>query len=173
MTKRKSVQDYRKAWRDSIAKKQKIETDIKARLKDICTTHPEIIVGTKADEHRTPIKAKSIADLTYIEGMDTSTALAFIEIIEKELADAHPHQQTKINFDNKYQDFIEYQDDDNDYEPPERKELTEVLNIRLYCMHESCRTYIKGEEGYNGAFTAETGQYCDLRNKGYTCTKHR
>ena len=94
--KRKTVKDWRKAWRDSIAKTQKIEADIKVRLEDLCTAHPEIIVGTKADADRTPIKAKEIANLTYEDGMITSTRLAFIEIIEKALADQHPHKQMKL-----------------------------------------------------------------------------
>ena len=96
MAKRKTVTDWRKAWRDSIAKTQKIEADIKVRFKDLCTAHPDIIVGTAADAERTPIKAKSIADLTYIEGLDTSATLAFIEVIEKALADQHPHQQQDL-----------------------------------------------------------------------------
>ena len=96
MEKRKTVKEWRKAWRDSIAKTQKIENEIKERLKDLCTAHPEIIVGTKADADRTPIKAKSIGNLTYIEGMETSTRLAFIEMIEKALADAHPHKQLNL-----------------------------------------------------------------------------
>jgi len=96
MAKRKTVTDWRKAWRDSIAKTQKIEADIKVRFKDLCTAHPDIIVGTAADAERTPIKAKSIADLTYIEGLDTSATLAFIEVIEKALADQHPPQQQDL-----------------------------------------------------------------------------
>lgn len=96
--KRKTVKDWRKAWGDSILKTQKIENDIKVRLQDLCKANPDVIVGTKADAERTPIKAKSIADLTYIEGMDTSARLAFIGIIEKALADQHPHQQQDIPF---------------------------------------------------------------------------
>jgi len=96
MAKRKTVKDWRKAWRDSVAKTQKIEKDITLRLKDLCTAHPDIIVGVQANSERTPIKAKTISDLTYIEGMDTSARLAFIEIIEKALADAHPHQQQEL-----------------------------------------------------------------------------
>jgi len=93
MENRKTVKEWRKAWRDSIAKTQKIENEIKLRLKDLCTTHPEIVVGTKADADRTPIKAKEVMNLTKIDGMQTSTRLAFIEMIEKALADAHPHKQ--------------------------------------------------------------------------------
>ena len=111
---RKTVKDWSKAWRDSIAKTQKIEAEIEVRLKDLCTAHPEIIVGTKADTDRTPIKAKSIADLTYDDGMITSTRLAFIEIIEKALADAHPHQQQDLPFVKQHPDDIETT---NGYEP--------------------------------------------------------
>ena len=96
MEKRKTVKEWRKAWRDSIAKTQKIENEIKLRLKELCTAHPDIVVGTQANAERTPITTKSIIDLSPVEGMDTSTTLAFIEIIEKELADAHPHQQLNL-----------------------------------------------------------------------------
>jgi len=74
--------------------------------------------------------------------------------------------------DQKLKDFIEYEDNGDNYKYPERKEVTEHLEIRLYCMHEGCNKYIKGIEGYNGAFTAETGQSCDLRNQGFMCVKH-
>jgi len=99
MEKRKTVKDWRKAWRNSVAKTQKIEADIKVRLRDLCTAHPDIIVGTAANSERTPIKAKAIADLNHIQGMDTSAVLAYIEIIEKALADAHPHKQLTM-YDN-------------------------------------------------------------------------
>jgi hypothetical protein len=69
--------------------------------------------------------------------------------------------------------FIEYIDEGDVYEPPERHEVSEVLEIRLYCEHEGCKKYIKGEEGYNGSFFAETGQYADLRNQGWYCTEHQ
>jgi hypothetical protein len=71
-------------------------------------------------------------------------------------------------------DFIEYTDNGDGYEPPERHEASEVLEIRLYCGHEGgCNKYIKGWEGYNGAFTAETGQQADLRNQSWMCSEHQ
>jgi hypothetical protein len=70
-------------------------------------------------------------------------------------------------------DFIEYTDNGDDYVPPERKFENDILEIRLYCMHEGCNKYIKGKEGYNGMFTAETGQHADLRNQGWYCEEHR
>lgn len=73
--------------------------------------------------------------------------------------------------------FYEYSDCDwNDeplYHPPVRKEASENLPIRLYCYEKGCKQFIKGIEGYNGAFTAETGQTADLRNECWYCTEHQ
>ena len=68
--------------------------------------------------------------------------------------------------------FIEFIDNGDDYQSPERKEVAEVLEIRLYCFEDGCNVYIKGNEGYNGMFTAETGQQVDLRNECFYCSKH-
>lgn len=70
-------------------------------------------------------------------------------------------------------DFIEYTDIGDDYIHPERHIENEVLEIRLYCDKPGCKTYIKGWEGYNGNFTAETGQHADLRNQSFVCINHR
>ena len=74
-------------------------------------------------------------------------------------------------------DFYEYTDIDYTdipiYHPPVRKEASERLAIRLYCEVKGCKQFIKGTEGYNGAFTAETGQTADLRNEGWYCTEHQ
>ena len=58
------------------------------------------------------------------------------------------------------------------YKEPVRQFSNEALEIRFYCFHKRCRKYIKGREGYNGAFTAETGQMADLRDQVWYCTKH-
>jgi len=71
------------------------------------------------------------------------------------------------------EDFKEYTSEDDNYVSPERKEVSEVIPIRLYCSHPGCKKYIKGDEGYNGGFTAETGQYADLRNQSWYCKEHR
>ena len=72
-------------------------------------------------------------------------------------------------------EFKEYIDNDKgDYNYPERQYENDVLDIRLYCNHTSeCNVYVKGKEGYNGSFTAETGQHADLRNQCFMCKKHR
>lgn len=172
MTNRKSGKDWRKAYNDAKAKVIKIENQITDRLVELCKANPDVIVGIQADSEHTEIKAKSIQDITYIETMTTEVRLIYIEIIEKALADAHPYQQGNL-FEKSETDFIEYYDDGDEYVHPERKTENEILEIRLYCMHEDCKIYIKGQEGYNGAFHAETGQYCDLRNQGFKCKKHR
>lgn len=73
------------------------------------------------------------------------------------------------------EDFKEYVDegDQIDYEKPERHTENEQIEIRLYCNESGCNVYIKGIEGYNGGFVAETGQYADLRNQCFICSKHR
>lgn len=69
--------------------------------------------------------------------------------------------------------FIEYLDKDDNYVPIERQFENDEIEIRLYCEHEDCQKYIKGIEGYNGSFTAETGQHADLRNQGWYCYEHK
>jgi hypothetical protein len=69
-------------------------------------------------------------------------------------------------------DFIEYTDNGDMYIEQKRHEASEVIEIRLYCEHEGCNKYIVGREGYNGKFTAETGQQADLRNESWFCKKH-
>jgi hypothetical protein len=71
-----------------------------------------------------------------------------------------------------FRDFIEYEDKGDNYIPIERQFENDVIDIRLYCEHENCRKYIKGREGYNGGFKAETGQICDLRDQGWFCSEH-
>jgi len=68
--------------------------------------------------------------------------------------------------------FIEYTDNKDRYRKPKRKFENDIIDIRLYCEHKNCRQYIKGKEGYNGSFVAETGQHADLRNQCWKCIKH-
>ena len=68
--------------------------------------------------------------------------------------------------------FIEYVDNGDMYMEQKRHEASEVIEIRLYCEHEDCNKYIIGHEGYNGKFTAETGQQADLRNESWFCKRH-
>ena len=69
-------------------------------------------------------------------------------------------------------EFIEYIDNGDFYKETKRHEASEVIEIRVYCEHEGCNKYIIGHEGYNGKFTAETGQQADLRNESWFCKRH-
>ena len=66
----------------------------------------------------------------------------------------------------------EYKDRGDNYVKPERYYENEVHDIRIYCEHKGCKTYIKGTEGYNGGFVAETGQMMDMRNQIFICEFH-
>ena len=168
--KRKLAKDWRTSYQNAQTKVEKIENQIKERLVELCRQHPDAEVGRIASIDKPILYAK---DLLKASGVGTDGLLLYIDIIEKWLGSQHPHQQSEIVFNNPdLKDFIEYEDIDDDYEFPERKEVAEILPIRLYCMHDDCRKYIKGNEGYNGMFTAETGQCCDLRNQGFKCVEH-
>lgn len=58
------------------------------------------------------------------------------------------------------------------YKEPIYKFSNQQVNIRLYCVKDGCYNYIRGLLGYNGGFTAETGQTADLRNQEWNCKKH-
>ena len=60
----------------------------------------------------------------------------------------------------------------DDYKQPVRESDDQVLDIRIYCNHPDCKKYIKGKEGYNGAFMSENGLPADLRNNIWLCAEH-
>jgi len=66
----------------------------------------------------------------------------------------------------------EYIDKGDRYKKPKRHFENDILEVRIYCEHRKCKTYIKGKEGYNGGFVAETGQFMDLRNQCFVCKEH-
>lgn len=92
--KRKTVKDWRKSYADATAKVIRVENQIKERLLDLCIANPQVPVATRPDVERTVIKASSLSR-GYVEGLTTPERLMYIEIIEKYLADQHPHQQLK------------------------------------------------------------------------------
>jgi hypothetical protein len=91
-TKRKTVKDWRKSYAEATAKLIRVENQIKERLNDLCTANPNAIIGYKVDQERTGVKASNLTR-GYIERLTTPERLMYIEIIEKYLADQHPHQQ--------------------------------------------------------------------------------
>ena len=93
--KRKSVKDWRRSYADATAKVIKVENQIKERLNELVIANPEVPVATKANSERTVIKANSLSH-GYVDGLTTPERLMYIEIIEKYLADQHPHQQLEL-----------------------------------------------------------------------------
>lgn len=201
MENRKSAKDWRKTHTNAENKLQKIKNQISLRLQELSIAHPDVVISHKSNIEETPILSNELQNPDFFLHVNTATELKFIEMIEKHIADQHPHKQQDIPFNSEVKivptppvgervlvngktgkvftrrpeqkDFIEYHDDGDGYQHPERKIENEVLEIRLYCTDKNCMTYIKGHEGYNGAFHAETGQYCDLRNQGFRCKKHQ
>jgi hypothetical protein len=88
--KRKTAKDYRKELDDIKLQKKALEARIVTRAKELCKQHPDIWV--------TYASANGIqtGDFVKITNLHTLTALSLIDIIEKELADKHPHKQTKM-----------------------------------------------------------------------------
>lgn len=179
--KRKSAKDYRNEYQDLLDKTKALESRIKKRALDLCKKFPDILINPNNNN----IVTKRFYDI-YKDGENVQIEiyLKVIQDIEEYNAKQSGYVQTSMYEDElsqedimkakpkEYPDFIEYEDNGDDYVHPERTEVAEILEIRLYCMHDGCNKYIKGKEGYNGSFTAETGQYCDLRNQGFTCKEH-
>jgi len=172
--KRKNWKDHQDDYRNANLKVALIEVRLSKRATELCRAYPDVV-----------LKSLQMTAIEFVDGInkgmtaDPEQYISIIRDIEEHLAAQHPHQQgsftfeTEVSVEPEYKDYIEYQDVEDDYKNPERKFENENIPIRLYCMHENCITYIKGTEGYNGGFQAETGQFCDLRNQGYLCTKHR
>jgi hypothetical protein len=89
-TKRKTAQDYKKELADIKLQKKALEARIVVRAKELCKQCPDIWV--------TYASANGIPTSSFInmKNLHVNTALSLINIIEKELADKHPHKQTEM-----------------------------------------------------------------------------
>ena len=166
---------YSKEYQDLVDKTKALEVRIKKRALELCNKFPDVDFDVIQEDNNI-IKSNTNRIINVHDGNDfslnTDLYIRIISGIEVHNEKQSGYVQTSM-YDNEPKDFIEYEDIDDNYKSPERKEVAEILEIRLYCMHEDCNKYIKGFEGYNGAFSAETGQPCDLRNQGFTCKEHR
>jgi hypothetical protein len=90
MTKRKTAKDYKRELKEISNQKKALEARIVARAKELCEQNPDIWV--------TYASANGIqtGDFVKITNLHTLTALSLIEIIEKELAEKHPHKQIEM-----------------------------------------------------------------------------
>ena len=90
-TKRKTAQDYRKELADIKQQKKALEARIVARAKELCKQCPDIWILLSGH-----CNGNLTGDFVKVTKLHVITALGLIEIIEKELADKHPHKQTKM-----------------------------------------------------------------------------
>jgi hypothetical protein len=90
-TKRKTAQDYRKELADIKQQKKALEARIVARAKELCKQCPDVWVLLSGH-----CNGNLTADFIKVEKLHVNTALSLIKIVEKELADKHPHKQTEM-----------------------------------------------------------------------------
>jgi hypothetical protein len=94
MANRKTAKDYRKELEDIKLQKKALEARIISRAKKLCKQCPDIWItlsGSNCNGYKT-------SDFINESKLHVLTALSLIELIEKELADRHPHKQTTIDF---------------------------------------------------------------------------
>lgn len=87
----KSGKDYRKELNAIKAERKALEARIIARAKELCKQCPDIWILLSGH-----CNGNLTGDFVKVTKLHVVTALGLIEIIEKELADKHPHKQTRI-----------------------------------------------------------------------------
>ena len=126
--KRKSAQDWRKAYDDAKAKVTRVENQISERLLSLVNANPDVVVKTKEGAD---IKVGHM-NTVFVAHITTAQRLDFIEQIEKHLADQHPHKQLTI------QHVQEPVDDVPEKEICQCEEITEETYIadgEWHCPH--------------------------------------
>lgn len=102
MNTRPNAQQYKEEMQDLLNKTEKLRQVIVTRLYTLCVSYPETPIARQADSGGTIIKAKSLIPVNrskdYIKDLDFDVQIKFISVIEKFLADQHPHKQTEIKF---------------------------------------------------------------------------
>ena len=93
VSKRKTAKDYRKELEEISKEKTALENRIIERARNLCKQYPDIIIATNVHDKNENLTAK---DFIKIENLHILTALSLIEVVEKHIADSHPHKQTKM-----------------------------------------------------------------------------
>lgn len=91
--KRKYIKDWMRTYDNALNNVLKVELQIRERLKELLIKNPDMIIGLKADSQRTEIKASSLNNNSYLDTIPITAIMLYIEIIEKNLEENHPHQQ--------------------------------------------------------------------------------
>jgi len=120
--KRKLAKDWRDSYEYAKARVEKIENQIKERLKELCRIHPNAEIGQRAVvgcKDNSMILAEEIS--VDIEIYTANDCIVFIDCIEKWLAKQHPHQQSEIKFEDNCKcdgrDMPVYEEDDKRWCP--------------------------------------------------------
>ena len=98
MKEKMTAKDYREEYNDLTVKLSSLDVKIAMRLLNLCKRFPEVPVARQADLNGTIIKAKSIANVGYINELSITARLKYIETIEFYNAEQQAIRQTKIDF---------------------------------------------------------------------------
>lgn len=94
-----NAQEYNNQMNDLLNKVEKLKQVVITRLYTLACMHPEAPIETITNDI---IKAKSLLGSNrskeYIKMMEFNTQIKFIGIIEKWVADKHPHKQLEIKY---------------------------------------------------------------------------
>jgi hypothetical protein len=95
---RKTSNNYRKELHKLELDRIALEKRIRARANEMCIANPDIIIGREIDNKPLKKYVKTKDYINKLEDVQLSTVFTVMEIIEEELANQHPHKQTKIDF---------------------------------------------------------------------------
>lgn len=103
MTKRMTAKDYKKEYEDLQVNLGVMEKRIQLRFLTLCKRHPDVVLYRINDITQKVLDEPVLSGVfasayRQVARLDTNAMIKFIGIIEKYLADKHPHKQIEINF---------------------------------------------------------------------------
>lgn len=90
---RKTGKDYRNEHKELTGKLNSLKAKVSARLLELCKQYPDVVLP---DNCAGILKSKDIANKLIIDDIKVEYLILYIETIETELANRHPHKQTQI-----------------------------------------------------------------------------
>jgi hypothetical protein len=95
-TKRLTAKDYLNQWNELEKERLALSNKITERLIFLVKKYPNVPVDKI---NGTIILAKQVGSPEYTHWLNSKIRIKYIQVIEKFLADSHPHKQTTIDFD--------------------------------------------------------------------------
>jgi len=92
--KHKTAVDFRNDYQNLEKKRLALESKIRMRLRGLIHDHPNAIIGYGSNN--VPLKANSLNNSYYLNGLSINSTLQYIEIIEKYLANLNPVKQLNL-----------------------------------------------------------------------------